>query len=63
MRTKENNEFKNSTFPEKQKEYVNSELWITNSLKDIPDLNIEEKNKRQEELANIAVKVWALKFN
>ncbi|GAB4451840.1 MAG: DUF262 domain-containing protein [Bacteroidia bacterium] len=63
MKTKENNNFKNSKFSNKKKKYQESELWITNSLANYDEWNIDAINKRQNELAELAINTWSLKFN
>lgn len=62
MKTKENNEFKNSNFLDKKKKYEKSELWVTNSLSKYDDWTIETINERQSTLAESAVNTWSLKF-
>lgn len=63
MKTKENNDFKNSKFSDKKKKYEESELWITNSLRQYDDWTIETINERQSSLAELAVNTWSLKFD
>ncbi|MFA5431593.1 MAG: DUF262 domain-containing HNH endonuclease family protein [Candidatus Paceibacterota bacterium] len=63
MKTKENNDFKSSKFSDKKTKYAESELWITNSLSTLLEWNINEINKRQIELAELAIETWSLKFN
>lgn len=63
MKTKENNVFKSSKFSDKKIKYKKSELWITKSLAEKNDWNIEMINERQEELAELAVKTWTLNFD
>jgi len=60
MRTKENNDFKSSSFSIKKEKYKNSELWITNSLFNYDEWTIETIKRRQKELAEIAVKTWSV---
>ena len=62
MKTKENNDFKNSKFSDKKKKYKESDLWITNSLGKYNDWTIETIDKRQSILADLAVNTWSLKF-
>ena len=62
MKTKENNDFKNSSFVTKKQKYKQSELWVTNMLGDFDDWNKEKIRERQSELANLAIKTWSLKF-
>jgi len=62
MKTKENNDFKNSKFSDKKEKYKESELWITNSLDEYNDWTIETIDKRQSILADLAVNTWLLKF-
>ena len=63
MKTKENNEFKSSKFNDKKLKFKESELWITNSLSELSKWDIEEIEKRQNELAELAIETWSLKFN
>ncbi len=63
MKTKENNEFKSSKFSDKKNKYAESELWITNSLAEKTDWDIDMINKRQEDLSELAVETWTLKFD
>lgn len=63
MKTKENNDFKNSNFANKKTKYAESELWITKSISEKSDWNIDEINNRQSELADLAVQTWSLKFD
>jgi len=62
MKTKENSDFKNSKFVDKKNKYKESGLWITNSIADYKDWNINAINKRQIELAELAIETWSLKF-
>ena len=62
MKTKENNDFKSSAFSTKKEKYKESELWITNSLNEYEDWTRESINKRQNLLADLAVKTWSLKL-
>ncbi|MCK4447813.1 MAG: DUF262 domain-containing protein [Candidatus Marinimicrobia bacterium] len=63
MKTKENNEFKSSKFSDKKKKYKESDLWITNSLGEHDDWTKEKIAQRQEELSELAVETWSLKFD
>lgn len=63
MKTKENSDFKNSNFANKRTKYAESELWITKSISEKLDWNIDEINSRQSELADLAVQTWSLKFD
>ncbi|MGP1625229.1 DUF262 domain-containing protein [Prevotella koreensis] len=63
MKTKENSDFKNSNFANKRTKYAESELWITKSISEKLDWNIDEINNRQSELADLAVQTWSLKFD
>ncbi len=60
MKTKENNDFKSSSFKIKKEKYKESELWITNSLDEYDDWTIKDIQKRQKELAEIAIKAWSI---
>jgi len=63
MNTKENNDFKSSKFIDKKKKYKESDLWITNSLDEHDKWTKEKIVQRQEELSELAVKTWSLKFD
>lgn len=63
MKTKENNDFKNSKFADKKDKYKKSELWITNSIANYEDWTIDAINERQNELAELATKTWSLNFD
>ena len=63
MKTKENNDFKSSTFDIKKEKFNESELWITNMIaENYDEWNIENIKDRQNKLADLAVKTWSLKF-
>ncbi len=62
MKTKENNDFKSSSFADKKLKYKESELWITNSLANYDEWTIENIQSRQEELAEIAIKAWSIEI-
>lgn len=47
----------------KKNKYAESELWITNSLAEKTDWDIDMINKRQEDLSELAVETWTLKFD
>ncbi len=61
MKTKENNDFRNSAFSEKKEKYEKSELWITKSLGYCEDWTADSIRKRQKELAEIVIKTWSIK--
>lgn len=61
MNTKLNNDQKSSGFVKKKKIYKKSKIAITKSLVNyVGDWKPEYIEKRQEELAEIAIKVWSL---
>jgi len=62
MKTKENNDFKSSSFADKKLKYKESELWITNSLANYDEWTIENIQSRQKELADIAVRAWSIEI-
>lgn len=62
MKTKENSEFKNSSFTVKKKRYKESEIWVTSTIANYDDWTIESIKKRQNELAELAIKTWNLKI-
>jgi|YNPMSStandDraft_1061717.scaffolds.fasta_scaffold05932_3 uncharacterized protein with ParB-like and HNH nuclease domain len=62
MKTKENNDFKSSKFSDKKVKYKESEFWLTNTLANIEEWNIDAINQRQSDLAELAVETWSLKF-
>jgi len=62
MKTKENNDFKSSSFADKKLKYKESELWITYSLANYDEWTIENIQSRQKELADIAVKAWSIEI-
>jgi len=62
MKTKENNDFKSASFNIKKEKYKESDLWITNSLVEYNVWNVESIKKRQEELAEIAIKAWSIEI-
>jgi len=62
MKTKENNEFKSSPFDVKKEKYRESELWITNSLADYNEWNVENIQQRQKDLSKLAIKTWSIEI-
>ncbi|MCK4234651.1 HNH endonuclease, partial [candidate division WOR-3 bacterium] len=62
MRTKENSEFKSSSFSKKKKKYKESEIWITNTIADYNNWTVEFIKQRQNELAELAIKTWSLEI-
>jgi len=62
MKTKENNDFKSSSFADKKLKYKESELRITNSLTNYDEWTIENIQSRQKELAEIAIKAWSIEI-
>jgi len=62
MKTKENNDYRSSSFAEKKLKYKESELWITSSLANYEEWTIENIQSRQKELADIAVKAWSVEI-
>jgi len=62
MKTKENNDFKSASFNTKKDKYKKSDLWITNSLVEYNDWNVENIKDRQKKLADIAVKAWSIEI-
>lgn len=64
MNTKLNNKQKNVKFENKKKEYQKSDIEITKSLSTYDgDWCPEYIEQRQSELAEIALKVWSIKFD
>ena len=63
MKTKENNDFNSSKFADKKLKFKESELRITNSLAKLPKWDVEEIENRQNELAELAIETWSLKFD
>lgn len=63
MKTKENNDFKNSLFDVKKEKFNESELWITKMIADnYNSWNVENIKDRQNKLAYLAIETWSLKF-
>jgi hypothetical protein len=62
MKTKENNDFKSSKFSDKKVKYKESEFWLTKTLANIDEWDIDAINQRQSYLAELAVETWSLKF-
>ena len=63
MKTKENNDFKSSSFNVKKEKFKQSELWITKMIaENYNEWNIENIKNRQNKLADLAIKTWSLKF-
>jgi uncharacterized protein with ParB-like and HNH nuclease domain len=60
MKTKENNDFKSSSFYMKRKKYRESEIWLTNSLDKYKKWTRESIVERQKVLSEIAIKTWSL---
>jgi hypothetical protein len=50
---------KSGTFASKKETYKNSDLFITRELGDLKTWDLAAINKRQEELAKIAIKIWS----
>ncbi|MFC2579144.1 MAG: HNH endonuclease family protein, partial [Bacteroidota bacterium] len=63
MNSKANRMKGSSNFQDKKKEYSKSNLQITKQIAQYADWNIESINDRQSYLADIAVKVWTIKFD
>jgi len=60
MKTKENNDFKSSSFDNKKVKFNESELWITQMIaKNYDDWNVQNIQDRQEKLAELFVKALA----
>lgn len=63
LNKKQNSEQKSDAFEKKKEEaYKNSEIIITKKLADYDAWNPADIEKRQKELADIAVKVWSFKI-
>jgi len=62
IKTKENNDFKSSKFSDKKVKYKESEFWLTKTLANIDEWDIDAINQRQSDLAELAVETWSLKF-
>lgn len=63
MKTKENNDFKSSSFNIKKEKFKESELWVTKMIyENYDEWNVENIKDRQNKLADLAVKTWSLKF-
>jgi len=63
MKTKENNDFKSSSFDAKKEKFKESELWITNMInKNYDKWNAENIKNRQDQLADLVVETWSLNF-
>lgn len=63
MKTKENNDFKSSSFNVKKDKFKDSELWITKMIaENYDEWNIENIQDRQNKLSELAVKTWSLNF-
>ncbi len=63
MKTKENNDFKSSSFDVKKDKFKDSELWITKMIAENYDgWDGDNIKNRQNKLAELAIKTWSLKF-
>jgi len=64
MNAKLNNEQKSSKFTNKKTEYKKSRIQITKALAEYEgDWTPEYIEKRQNDLADIAIKTWSLNFD
>ena len=52
----------NLTLMKTKEKYKESELWITKSLDELPEWNVNNVIERQNKLAELAIKTWSLKF-
>lgn len=63
MNTKSNNKQKSASFEDKKVIFKESTIEITKSVADYSEWSVENIEKRQNELAETAVKVWTIKFD